>query len=206
MAEKALGLIEVRGFLGAVVVADAALKAANVSLLNVETVKSGLNTVQLVGDVSAVRSAVEAAVEIAQDQPYYLHSHVIARLDWQTDSILLPIQKEVNKDVSKAETSSSLEESVLEVIDLIDVPEVNPQPLISDNETAFVEDVISDVIVEEEVLTEGQQKYSEEELNKFKVVELRSIAYREDKIDLSKKEIKFANKQLLIQALLKLKS
>ena len=206
MAEKALGLIEVRGFLGAVVVADAALKAANVSLLNVETVKSGLNTVQLVGDVSAVRSAVEAAVEIAQDQPYYLHSHVIARLDSQTDSILLPIQKEVNKDVSKAETSSSLEESVLEVIDLIDVPEVNPQPLISDNETAFVEDIISDVIVEEEVLTEGQQKYSEEELNKFKVVELRSIAYREDKVDLSKKEIKFANKQLLIQALLKLKS
>lgn len=206
MAEKALGLIEVRGFLGAVVVADAALKAANVSLLNVETVKSGLNTVQLVGDVSAVRSAVEAAVEIAQDQPYYLHSHVIARLDSQTDSILLPIQKEVNKDVSKAETSSSLEESVLEVIDLIDVPEVNPQPLISDNETAFVEDIISDVIVEEEVLTEGQQKYSEEELYKFKVVELRSIAYREDKIDLSKKEIKFANKQLLIQALLKLKS
>ena len=206
MAEKALGLIEVRGFLGAVVVADAALKAANVSLLNVETVKSGLNTVQLVGDVSAVRSAVEAAVEIAQDQPYYLHSHVIARLDSQTDSILLPIQKEVNKDVSKAETSSSLEESVLEVIDLMDVPEVNPKPLISDNETAFVEDIISDVIVEEEVLTEGQQKYSEEELNKFKVVELRSIAYREDKIDLSKKEIKFANKQLLIQALLKLKS
>ncbi|MBZ1355938.1 BMC domain-containing protein [Streptococcus parasanguinis] len=206
MAEKALGLIEVRGFLGAVVVADAALKAANVSLLNVETVKSGLNTVQLVGDVSAVRSAVEAAVEIAQDQPYYLHSHVIARLDSQTDSILLPIQKEVNKDVSKVETSSSIEESVLEAIDSMDVPEVNPKPLISDNETAFVEDVISEIIVDEEVLTEGQQKYSEKELNKFKVVELRSIAYREDKIDLSKKEIKFANKQLLIQALLKLKS
>ena len=206
MAEKALGLIEVRGFLGAVVVADAALKAANVSLLNVETVKSGLNTVQLVGDVSAVRSAVEAAVEIAQDQPYYLHSHVIARLDSQTDSILLPIQKEVNKDVSKVETSSSIEESVLEAIDSMDVPEVNPKPLISDNETAFVEDVISEIILDEEVLTEGQQKYSEKELNKFKVVELRSIAYREDKIDLSKKEIKFANKQLLIQALLKLKS
>ena len=205
MAEKALGLIEVRGFLGAVVVADAALKAANVSLLNVETVKSGLNTVQLVGDVSAVRSAVEAAVEIAQDQPYYLHSHVIARLDSQTDSILLPIQKEVNKDVSKVETSSSIEESVLEAIDSMDVPEVNPKPLISDNETAFVEDVISEIVVDEEVLTEGQQKYSEKELNKFKVVELRSIAYREDKIDLSKKEIKFANKQLLIQALLKLK-
>ena len=47
MADRALGLIEVKGYLGAVVAADAALKAANVSLLNIETVKAGLNTVQL---------------------------------------------------------------------------------------------------------------------------------------------------------------
>ena len=217
MVEKALGLIEVRGFLGAVVVADAALKAANVSLLNVETVKSGLNTVQLVGDVSAVRSAVEAAVEIAQDQPYYLHSHVIARLDSQTDSILNPIRKEENKEVPKVE-SVSLEESVLESLDPVEEAEVITEPLqsaieevivediVSDVEETIVEGIVSDIVTEEEISTEGKQKYSEEELNKFKVVELRSIAYREDKIDLSKKEIKFANKQLLIQALLKLKS
>ena len=217
MVEKALGLIEVRGFLGAVVVADAALKAANVSLLNVETFKSGLNTVQLVGDVSAVRSAVEAAVEIAQDQPYYLHSHVIARLDSQTDSILNPIRKEENKEVPKVE-SVSLEESVLESIDPVEEAEVITEPLqsaieevivediVSDVEEAIVEGIVSDIVTEEEISTEGKQKYSEEELNKFKVVELRSIAYRENKINLSKKEIKFANKQLLIQALLKLKS
>lgn len=217
MVEKALGLIEVRGFLGAVVVADAALKAANVSLLNVETVKSGLNTVQLVGDVSAVRSAVEAAVEIAQDQPYYLHSHVIARLDSQTDLILNPIRKEENKEVPKVE-SVSLEESVLESLDPVEEAEVITEPLqsaieevvvediVSDVEEAIVEGIASDIVTEEEISTEGKQKYSEEELNKFKVVELRSIAYRENKIDLSKKEIKFANKQLLIQALLKLKS
>lgn len=217
MVEKALGLIEVRGFLGAVVVADAALKAANVSLFNVETVKSGLNTVQLVGDVSAVRSAVEAAVEIAQDQPYYLHSHVIARLDSQTDSILNPIRKEENKVVPKVE-SVSLEESVLESIDPVEEAEVITEPLqsaieevivediVSDVEEAIVEGIVSDIVTEEEISTEGKQKYSEEELNKFKVVELRSIAYRENKINLSKKEIKFANKQLLIQALLKLKS
>ena len=217
MVEKALGLIEVRGFLGAVVVADAALKSANVSLLNVETVKSGLNTVQLVGDVSAVRSAVEAAVEIAQDQPYYLHSHVIARLDSQTDSILNPIRKEENKEVPKVE-SVSLEESVLESIDPVEEAPVITEPLqsaieevivediVSDVEEAIVEGIVSDIVTEEEISTEGKQKYSEEELNKFKVVELRSIAYRENKIDLSKKEIKFANKHLLIQSLLKLKS
>lgn len=218
MVEKALGLIEVRGFLGAVVVADAALKAANVSLLNVETVKSGLNTVQLVGDVSAVRSAVEAAVEIAQDQPYYLHSHVIARLDSQTDSILNPIRKEENKEFPKVESVSLKEESVLESLDPVEEAEVITEPLqsaidevvvediVSGVEDAIVEEIVSDIVTEEEISTERKQKYSEEELNKFKVVELRSIAYREDKIDLSKKEIKFANKQLLIQALLKLKS
>ena len=218
MVEKALGLIEVRGFLGAVVVADSALKAANVSLLNVETVKSGLNTVQLVGDVSAVRSAVEAAVEIAQDQPYYLHSHVIARLDSQTDSILNPIRKEENKKVPKVESVSLEEESVLESLDPVEEAEVITEPLqsaieevivediVSDVEEAIVEGIVSDIVTEEEISTEGNQKYSEEELNKFKVVELRSIAYRENKINLSKKEIKFANKQLLIQALLKLKS
>lgn len=205
MVEKALGLIEVRGFLGAIVVADAALKAANVSLLNVETVKSGLNTVQLVGDVSAVRSAVEAAVEIAQDQPYYLHSHVIARLDSQTDSILIPIRKEESKEVSKVETTSSVEESESNELDLLEITEVSPEPLVSEVEE-IVSDIVSDIVVEEENSAEGQSKYSEEELKKFKVVELRSIAYREDKVDLSKKEIKFANKQLLIQALLKLKS
>ena len=210
MVEKALGLIEVRGFLGAIVVADAALKAANVSLLNVETVKSGLNTVQLVGDVSAVRSAVEAAVEIAQDQPYYLHSHVIARLDLQTDSILIPIRKEESKEVSKVETTSSVEESESNDLDSLEITEVIPEPLVSEVEETSVEeivsDIVSDIVVEEEIPTEGQPKYSEEELKKFKVVELRSIAYREDKVDLSKKDIKFANKQLLIQALLKLKS
>ena len=181
MVEKALGLIEVRGFLGAVVVADAALKAANVSLLNVETVKSGLNTVQLVGDVSAVRSAVEAAVEIAQDQPYYLHSHVIARLDSQTDSILNPIRKEENKEVPKVE-SVSLEESVLESLDPVEEAEVITEPLqsaieevivediVSDVEETIVEGIVSDIVTEEEISTEGKQKYSEEELNKLKVV------------------------------------
>ena len=215
MVEKALGLIEVRGFLGAIVVADAALKAANVSLLNVETVKSGLNTVQLVGDVSAVRSAVEAAVEIAQEQPDYLHSHVIARLDSQTDSILIPIRKEESKEVSKVETTSSVEESESNDLDSLEITEVSLEPLVSEVEETSVEetsveeivsDIVSDIVVEEENSTEEHLKYSEEELKKFKVVELRSIAYREDKVDLSKKEIKFANKQLLIQALLKLKS
>ena len=143
---------------------------------------------------------------------------MIARLDSQTDSILNPIRKEENKEVPKVESVSLEEESVLESLEPVEEAEVVPEPLqsaieevvvediVSDVEEAIVEEIVSDIVTEEEISTVGKQKYSEEELNKFKVVELRSIAYRENKIDLSKKEIKFANKQLLIQALLKLKS
>ena len=112
--------------------------------------------------------------------------------------------------MSKVETTSSVEESESKDLDSLEITEVSPEPLVSEFEETSVEeivsDIVSDIVVEEEISTEGQPKYSEEELKKFKVVELRSIAYREGKVDLSKKEIKFANKQLLIQALMKLKS
>ena len=38
----ALGMIEVRGYLGAVSVADTALKAANVTLNNAEVIRGGI--------------------------------------------------------------------------------------------------------------------------------------------------------------------
>ncbi|MDY4027185.1 MAG: BMC domain-containing protein, partial [Enterococcus avium] len=50
----ALGMIEVRGYLGAVSVADTALKAANVTLNNAEVIRGGITTIQLTGDVAAV--------------------------------------------------------------------------------------------------------------------------------------------------------
>ncbi|MET3557176.1 energy-coupling factor transport system substrate-specific component [Streptococcus rupicaprae] len=177
MTQKALGLIEVKGYLGAVVAADAALKAANVSLLNIETVKSGLNTVQLIGDVSAVRSAVDAAVEAVQDHPYYLTSHVISRLDNQTKVLFSGAREEKQEyHVEVAETAESQE--IPTKIEKKSSEERSPKEATS--------------------LT---IKYKKEELEKMKVVDLRSIAYREETVGLSKKEIKFANKLRLIEAL-----
>lgn len=186
MAIKALGLIEIKGYLGAVVVADTALKAANVSLLNIEKIRSGLNTVQLVGDISAVKSAVDAAVTLVQDEPYYLASQVIPRLDEQTEVLFrtrnknpailkrgLPVVKEV-----------AVSSKILEDI---------PSGAAFEKEQTDIEEV-----------TDTTKKYSIKELEKLKVVKLRSLAYREKDIRLSKKEIKFANKNLLIQALIEI--
>ena len=62
MKNKALGLIETYGYIGAIEAADTAVKAAYVELSAVEKVKGGLVTVQLLGDVGAVKAAVDAGV------------------------------------------------------------------------------------------------------------------------------------------------
>lgn len=178
MAQGALGLIEVKGYLGAIVAADAAVKAANVTLLNIENVKAGLNTVQLSGDIGAVKAAVAAAVEVVKDKPYYKASHVIARIDDQTKTILVSKKKPKRQSVIKP---SQQEEAVVEIV-TTDLP-VGQDPATD---------------------TPSTNKYNREELEKLKVVDLRKIAYRENQIALTKKEIKFGNKVTLLNALLKL--
>jgi ethanolamine utilization protein EutM len=57
---EALGMIETRGFTALVEAADAMLKAANVDLVGWDKVGSGLVTAFVVGDVAAVKAAVDA--------------------------------------------------------------------------------------------------------------------------------------------------
>lgn len=64
--KQALGLIEAIGLVTAIEAADAAVKAANVTLLGYENTKGGGKiTVKLVGGVGAVKAAVAAGVAAA---------------------------------------------------------------------------------------------------------------------------------------------
>lgn len=195
MAGEALGLIEVRGMLGAVVAADAALKAANVTLLNIEPVKAGLRTVQLNGDVGAIRAAVDAAVEAVADLNCYLASHVIARVDEQTKRIYGAIQAP-QKETLKTQEEIVQKPEIVENIDVVQEVEVI-QEVTAPSETTEV------VNAEKEQQSDDNQTFTREELEKMRVVKLREIAYRTEGISLTKKEIKFGNKQTLIDALLK---
>lgn len=65
MANQALGMIETKGLVCLIEAADAALKAANVKMVGWEKVGSGLVTVFLVGDVAAVKAAVDAGASAA---------------------------------------------------------------------------------------------------------------------------------------------
>ena len=78
---QALGMIEVIGLPPAIEAADSALKAANVNLLAIEKVSSGILTVEITGDVGAVTAAVDAGAAAAERVGTLRAKHVIPYVD-----------------------------------------------------------------------------------------------------------------------------
>ena len=85
---NALGMIETYGYLTAVEALDSALKAANVSLVDVVRVRGGLVTVLIEGDVGAVKAAADAAAAAAERVGEVVSVHVIPRPDKDVKSML----------------------------------------------------------------------------------------------------------------------
>ncbi len=79
--ETALGLVETRGLVGAIEAADAMVKAADVRLTAKEVTVGALVTVQVVGEVAAVKAAVEAGRRAAERVGEIVSVHVIPRPD-----------------------------------------------------------------------------------------------------------------------------
>ncbi|MFH0767619.1 MAG: BMC domain-containing protein [Bacillota bacterium] len=86
--KEALGLIETRGFVGAIEAADAMVKAANVRLFGKEKSGSGLVTVMVRGDVGAVKAATEAGAEAARRVGELVSVHVIPRPHADVEELL----------------------------------------------------------------------------------------------------------------------
>ncbi len=87
-ADKALGMVETRGLIGMIEAADAGLKAADVTLLRKERSSGGLMTVYFLGEVGAVKAAVDAAAAAAQRVGELLFVHVIPRPHGMVDELL----------------------------------------------------------------------------------------------------------------------
>ena len=67
MPLEALGMVETKGFVGAVEAADAMVKAANVQLIGKEYIGAGYVTIFVRGDVGAVKAATDAGAAAARD-------------------------------------------------------------------------------------------------------------------------------------------
>ena len=91
--KEALGLVETRGFVGAIEAADAMVKAANVTLLGKEKSGSGLVAMMVRGDVGAVKAAVEAGGEAARRVGELVSVHVIPRPHANVD-VVLPLGRQ----------------------------------------------------------------------------------------------------------------
>lgn len=88
MAKEALGLIETRGYVGAVEAADAMVKAAQVELVGKQQVGGGLVTVLVRGDVGAVKAATDAGAAAAEKVGELVSVHVIPRPHADVEAIL----------------------------------------------------------------------------------------------------------------------
>src|SRR5436309_12522661 len=62
---EALGMVETKGLVALVEASDAMLKSANVTLIGWQKIGSGLVTALVVGDVAAVKAAVDAGAAAA---------------------------------------------------------------------------------------------------------------------------------------------
>lgn len=88
---QALGLIETKGLIAAIESADTMLKAAEVTLLEKTHIGAGLVTVAVVGDVGAVKAAVDAGAAAAQRVGELISVHVIPRPHPELDGLVVNV-------------------------------------------------------------------------------------------------------------------
>src|SRR5215467_1115307 len=100
---EALGMIETKGLVPLVEASDAMLKAADVTLMGWQKIGSGMVTALVVGDVAAVKAAVDAGSKAAERVGEVVGVQVIPRPHEDLGSVL-PI---AGKKQSPAPVSAS---------------------------------------------------------------------------------------------------
>jgi ethanolamine utilization protein EutM len=76
---EALGMIETKGLVPLIEASDAMLKSANVTLIGWQKIGSGLVTAMVVGDVAAVKAALDSGASAAARVGEVISVQVIPR-------------------------------------------------------------------------------------------------------------------------------
>ncbi|MBU1100980.1 MAG: BMC domain-containing protein [Bacteroidetes bacterium] len=199
----ALGLIETKGLIGAIEAADAMLKAANVKLVSKEKSTATLVTVKIVGDVAAVKSAVDAGAAAASRVGQLVSTHVIPRpseeieqLITQNDRIIVISRKKDVKPVKSEEANLfSQEEKPEEKVSKDEI--INAAAVNESDEINIEDDIDPEEIDSAQITHEDIPSY--EELEKLNVHELRHLARNFDKFPIKGRDISRANRQVLLE-------
>lgn len=119
--KQALGLIETIGLVGAIEAADAAAKAANVTMLGFENTKGGGKiTIKFVGNVGAVQAGVAAGVAAANRVGKVYGQRVIPRPHDEIEALIRNLDRGRGLDEPE---EAALEPVALESEDKADAEE-----------------------------------------------------------------------------------
>lgn len=209
---ESYGYIETYGYVASVAAADAALKAADVKLTNLYLTKAAILTVEVCGDVAAVRAAVDAGVAEAQRVGKLLGSNVIARVDEETSKILVGGIQE--KQQKKEKVEAKIEEAQKEMKEEVVVEEIVVEESKNDEiveKKVEVDEVKVERVVEADEKAEADE-ISDEKIDnnseklrrkyrKMRVIELKQKV-NNLKLNYSWNEIKAMTREQLIEILL----
>ena len=212
---KALGMIEVYGYLTAVEALDSALKAANVTRLDVVKVRGGLVTVLVEGDVGAVKAAMDASAAAAERIGTVVSVHVIPRPASDVERMLKgpgggpkadppkaepepkePEPKEPEPEERKAEEPKAEQpEADLEP----ETPEPEPEPEAPEPEKPAQAAMPEPAGPERKPEAGKAAAVTPEEMKAMSVDGLRRLARELEIPSMTRAEIRYAKKQELIQ-------
>ncbi len=114
---ESLGLLEVKGLLGAITMADVMVKASNVHVVNIDRANGfGWFTVKIVGDVGAVQSAIQAGSSIAKEMNCFVGCKVIPRVSQSVVDVFLK-DNQVKETIESNQKDSTLGNESIEVED-----------------------------------------------------------------------------------------
>lgn len=163
---NALGLVETIGYVAAIEALDVCLKSASVEVVGIQKVGQGIVTIEVSGDVGAVKSAVEAAKYAAEKVGILRATHVIPRLHPDVHDALF--KKEDIKSVEE-ETVHEIEEKEIE-------KEIETEVEIKEVEDIQEEIEIDSVEVEVEEHNDKKDELEKPNLSNLSVKELKNLA------------------------------
>lgn len=183
MMDFAFGMVETKGLVGAIEAADAMVKTSNVRLVGKERTDPAMITIKIIGDTAAVRSAVEAGAAAAQRVGQLVSQHVIPRPAEGIEELIF-----AKSFLSDEEIAILIESNVL------------PATAAEQHE----EDDISEDVEFSPPQSSGREAYLAE-LTSMSVHQLRSYARGVKGLAIYGREISMANKEELLEELMKAK-
>ncbi len=167
---QSLGLLEVKGLLGAITMSDVMVKASNVHVVNIDRANGfGWFTVKIVGDVGAVQSAIEAGAMVAKEMGCFVGSKVIPRVSQTVIDVFL-----------QEETTPIKEEAIAEPV--VETKEETPSVPATEVETPVVDTVVAESVVETVVEVSAKATKETDPAITEAISELTSIVIGEETI------------------------